>query len=166
MSRIVDPGSRIGSSLYPNLFSYGHTFLGWCRVRCGRRKCGSGWGRRTVRASAIVTGDDMLVFLLTHSLTSNPDIIVKLSKWGSSRHFWKTQTLKSSITPGFLRPRSPLSSFWILVSFRRNGIFKEWLALKEDNSTNGLFLYFLLFCHCDQRLLHIFKCHMEALTCY
>lgn len=45
-------------------------------------------------------------------------IIIKLSKWGSSRLFWKTLTPKSSITRDFLRLRSPLSSFWILVSGR------------------------------------------------
>lgn len=40
----------------------------------------------------------------------------KLSKWGSSCLYWKTATLKSSITPDFHRLRSPSSSFWISVS--------------------------------------------------
>lgn len=68
-------------------------------------------------------------------------------KWGSSRVFWKTPTPKSSTTPGFLRPRSPSSSFWILVSVALQGCH---LKKRQGREAVALSLLLILsfFIHC------------------
>lgn len=80
------------------------------------KKCGRRWERRAVRLAVNIAGDEMVAFCWIPLSRSDPAISTKLSKWGSSCLCWKTRTPKSSITPDFRPRRSPLSSFWILVS--------------------------------------------------